>query len=188
MLDIVLAKRLINSDHIGSPNRTAKTRIMNNDPNIIVEGAGIAGLCAACELALRGRQVTVIDSNRHAGGDVHVIRDRRFSFDTGPVVVTFPEMVSELFTKAGRDSSDYFRFFELDPQPRFWFEDGVILNLNRHPEVFGRMLDQQFPHTRPGVEWLKFMAWCRWEISPSRLTLALDPTLEKTARKVVKDK
>lgn len=126
---------------------------MSKGPQITVIGAGIAGICAACELALRGAHVTVIESNRHAGGDVHVLRDRRFSFDTGPVVLTNPKLIEDLFTRAGRDAADYYRLFELDPQPRFWFDDGVVLNLSRRNEVFARMLNQQFPLTQPGAEW-----------------------------------
>ncbi len=175
-------------DKLSSPNPAGRVRTMSKGPHITVEGAGIAGLCAACELAMRGVRVTVVDSNHHAGGDVHVIRDRRFSFDTGPVVITLPEMVAELFAKAGRDAADYFRLFELDPQPRFWFEDGVVLNLNRDPAAFGRMLDQQFPITRPGAEWLNFMAYCRWEVPQSWLARQMDPTMVRTARSVVKDK
>lgn len=131
---------------------------MTNRSHIIVEGAGIAGLCAACELALRGEHVTIVEHNRHAGADVHIVRDRRFSFDTGPVVLTNPSVLESLFTRAGRDAADYYRLFELDPQPRFWFEDGVAINLNRRPEVFARMLDQQLPLVRPGSDWMNFIS------------------------------
>ncbi len=164
---------------------------MTNRPHITVQGAGIAGLCAACELALRGERVTIVDANRHAGGNVHILRDRRFSFDTGPVVLTDPTLFEGLFARAGRDAADYYRLFELDPQPRFWFDDGVAINLNRRTEVFARMLDQQLQLTRPGSEWLKFMELFTPPVrSTARdwLGIIIDPGLDVAVQRAVKEK
>lgn len=50
----------------------------------VVLGAGLAGLSAACELALRGVDVTVVEKNTGPGGLASTVRRNGFSFDLGP--------------------------------------------------------------------------------------------------------
>src|SRR5437773_9735980 len=43
--------------------------------SVLVAGAGLAGLCAARDLAAWGATVTVIEARDHVGGRVHTARD-----------------------------------------------------------------------------------------------------------------
>lgn len=50
----------------------------------VVLGAGLAGLSAACELARRGEEVTVVEKESGPGGLAATVRSGDFSYDLGP--------------------------------------------------------------------------------------------------------
>ena len=54
-----------------------------NSPELIVVGAGLAGLCAARTLARAGRRVLVLEAARHIGGRVHSLEVSGYVLDAG---------------------------------------------------------------------------------------------------------
>jgi phytoene dehydrogenase-like protein len=60
---------------------------------VVVIGAGLAGLSAACHLAGAGYHVTVVERETIPGGrSGRIVRDG-FTFDTGPTVMTMPGLI-----------------------------------------------------------------------------------------------
>lgn len=59
---------------------------------IIVFGAGLSGLASAALLAKAGNQVTVLERNTWVGGKSRRIEIKGQIMDTGPALVTFPEV------------------------------------------------------------------------------------------------
>ena len=57
------------------------------DYDVVVTGAGIAGLTAAALLAKRGLRVAVIDNNYSPGGSCGVFKRRNTTFDQGSAML-----------------------------------------------------------------------------------------------------
>ena len=74
----------------------------------VVIGSGFGGLAAAVRLRARGYDVTLLEALDSLGGRARVFRDRGFTFDAGPTVITAPYLFDELFALVGRDARDYF--------------------------------------------------------------------------------
>lgn len=98
----------------------------------IVIGAGFGGLAAAIRLAARGYRVTVVDKLDQPGGRARVFRDRGFTFDAGPTVITAPFLFEELWSLA-KEPFDV-RLVEVDPFYRIRFHDGFVFDYSGSAE------------------------------------------------------
>ncbi|MEQ1829116.1 MAG: phytoene desaturase family protein [Pirellula sp.] len=94
-----------------------------------VIGSGLAGLAAACTLAARGHQVTLLEKNEWLGGKAAVHHEAGYRFDMGPTILTLPSVLQRIFREAKRNLDDYLQLVALDPQWRCFFEDGGVLDL-----------------------------------------------------------
>ena len=97
--------------------------------NVIVVGAGLAGLSAACVAAARGHRVTLLDKNDWVGGKAAQHNADGYRFDMGPTILTLPSVLKRVFEEAGKDMKDYLELLPLDPQWRCFFEDQTVLDL-----------------------------------------------------------
>ncbi len=91
---------------------------------IIVIGSGFGGLGAAVRLQTRGHEVIVLDKRDKPGGRAYVYEQDGFKFDGGPTVITAPFMIDELFSNAGRQTSDYVTMLPVTPFYRIFFHNG----------------------------------------------------------------
>lgn len=101
---------------------------------VVVVGAGLAGLAAAIRLATAGYAVTVCERGDRPGGRVGRVERDGFAFDTGPSVLTMPELVGELFALAGERAGDHLSVTRLDPAYRAVFHDGSELCVRGDPQ------------------------------------------------------
>ena len=62
--------------------------------NVVIVGAGLAGLSAALHLAGSGRKVTILERGGVPGGRNGLLQTSGYSFDTGPTVLTMPSLTS----------------------------------------------------------------------------------------------
>ena len=92
---------------------------------IIVIGAGLGGLSAACRLAYAGHKVQVIERNDTFGGKVNQVKKDGFTFDTGASLVTMKHVFADLFESCGKGIDDYLEFERLDPICRYFWKDGT---------------------------------------------------------------
>jgi len=109
------------------------------DP-VIVIGAGLGGLAAACVLAGRGHRVHVLERNAWLGGKAAVLEEGGYRFDMGPTILTMPRVLRRIFAEADRRLEDYLELVPLDPQWRCFFEDGSVLSLDQDVEAMQRRL------------------------------------------------
>ena len=96
-------------------------------PNkICVIGSGFAGLSAACHLAHRGYQVTLLEKNKDLGGRARIYQEAGFTFDMGPSWYWMPDVFERFFATFGKEPSDYYKLIRLDPSYGVKFKDELI--------------------------------------------------------------
>ncbi|MDQ3290007.1 MAG: phytoene desaturase family protein [Bacteroidota bacterium] len=118
----------------------------------VVIGAGIGGIAAAIRLAVKGYAVTVLEANSSFGGKMTQFTLNGYRFDKGPSLFTMPQLVDELFTLAGRNPADYFRYKRLDIITQYFFADGTRLTAFREPDKFAAEVEQKLGIPRKKVE------------------------------------
>ena len=101
---------------------------------VVVVGAGLSGLSAALHLRGAGHEVTVVERQPHPGGlagrldlDGHLI-------DTGPTVLTMPELLDDAFAAVGERRADHLELLPLHPAYRATFADGTALDVHTDAE------------------------------------------------------
>jgi phytoene desaturase len=95
----------------------------------VVVGAGLAGLSAAIHLAAAGREVVVVEAEAVPGGRCGTVTVGGYRFDTGPSVLTMPEVVRATIGAAGEELEDWLELDPLDPVYRIGFHDGSHLDV-----------------------------------------------------------
>jgi phytoene desaturase len=90
----------------------------------VVVGAGLGGLSAACHLAGAGHEVTVLERSSEAGGLAGSSEHCGYRFDTGPTVLTMPELFERCFRAVGVDMAELIDVRPLDPMYRACYADG----------------------------------------------------------------
>ena len=98
--------------------------------HVVVVGAGLAGLSAALHLTGRGRQVTVVERNAVPGGRVGRVDTRGYLLDTGPTVLTMPDIIDDTFAAVGENRSARLELMPVDPAYRASFADGSGLDVH----------------------------------------------------------
>jgi phytoene desaturase len=98
--------------------------------HVVVVGAGLAGLSAALRLAGAGRSVTVLEREDVPGGRNGLISDQGYSFDTGPTVLTMPDLIADALDCVGEDMADWLELEPVAPLYRSYFPDGSQLDVH----------------------------------------------------------
>lgn len=96
---------------------------------VVVVGAGLGGLACALHLAGRGRQVTVLEREPVPGGRAGRLGVDGYEFDTGPTVLTMPELIAEALGAVGEELGDWLDLTPLDPAYRAYYPDGSTLDV-----------------------------------------------------------
>jgi phytoene desaturase len=131
---------------------------------VVVIGAGLAGLSAACYLTSRGYEVTVVERDELSGGRAGVLHRDRFTFDTGPTVLTMPDLISDALRAASGDGSmdldELLTMRRLDPVYRACFADGSTINVRYGQEAMREEIAQTCGSRDAGafdsyIDWLR---------------------------------
>jgi phytoene desaturase len=117
---------------------------------IVVIGAGVGGLTVAARLAAAGHEVVVHERSATAGGKLAVYRRDGFVFDTGPSLLTLPQVFQGLPLD----------LVPLDPVVRHVFPDGTVLDSSSSSEVFRSRIAAALGPTA-AADWSRF--WKRAE-------------------------
>jgi phytoene desaturase len=146
-----------------------------------VVGAGVGGLAAALRLAATGHEVTVYERSDVVGGKLgRCSRETpagTFRFDTGPSLLTLPQVFTDLFEATGAKLDEYVDLVPLDPIVRHVFPAGpargghdqraaAVLDSCADPEILAARIGAQFG-AAAATDWQRL--WQRagrvWEAS-----------------------
>ena len=98
--------------------------------HVVIVGAGLAGLSAALRLAGAGRKVTVVERESVPGGRNGLLNKDGYAFDTGPSVLTMPDLISDALACVGEDIKDWLELVPLEPLYRAFYHDGSTLDVH----------------------------------------------------------
>lgn len=97
---------------------------MRAPPSVAVIGSGFGGLAVAIRLQSAGFRTVIFEKRDLPGGRAYVYRDKGFTFDAGPTVITAPECLEELFALTGRNIETYVTLKPVTPFYKLFWEDG----------------------------------------------------------------
>ncbi|NIK60484.1 phytoene desaturase family protein [Kribbella shirazensis] len=97
--------------------------------NVIVVGAGLAGLASAVRLAKLGHQVTICERGERLGGALGRVEADGFTWDAGAASTTLPAALRDLFRKSGRPIESLVKLDPVTEPRRHLFADGSVLDL-----------------------------------------------------------
>src|SRR4029078_5190173 len=80
------------------------------------------------------REVIVLERADQPGGRAGRLALDGFEFDTGPTVLTMPDLIDEAPGEVGERREDWLTLTALDPAYRAWFPDGSRLDVIADPE------------------------------------------------------
>ncbi len=94
----------------------------------VVIGSGFGGLAAAIRLQAKGYSTTILEMRDKPGGRAYVYKDKGFTFDAGPTIITVPFVLDELAALNGKTIADYVNIVPCDPFYRIYFDDGRVFD------------------------------------------------------------
>jgi len=111
----------------------------------VVIGSGFAGLSAACHLAKRGHNVTLLEKNPTLGGRARVFEEQGFKFDMGPSWYWMPDVFEHFFAQFGKKPADYYDLVRLDPSYRVYFEGDEQWDISANLEEIFTLFEKVEP-------------------------------------------
>jgi phytoene desaturase len=153
---------------------------------VVVVGAGLGGLAAAARLAATGHAVTVVEQAPQVGGKLGWYARDGHGFDTGPSLLTLPQVFADLFAATGDPLDRVLDLQRLDPAVAYRFADGTTAAIpGRLDDVPDRLDDDLGAGS--GAQWSALLAraeamWAATEQPFLRSPLAGAATLARLAR------
>jgi len=114
-------------------------KVSGKTDHVVIVGAGLGGLSAALRLAGAGRKVTVVERESVPGGRNGLLNKEGYAFDTGPSVLTMPDLIQDALSCVGENLTDWLELLPLKPLYRAFYHDGTSLDV--HAET-GRMQEE----------------------------------------------
>ncbi|WP_037569857.1 phytoene desaturase family protein [Phaeacidiphilus oryzae] len=108
---------------------------LHRSDHVVVVGAGLAGLSAALHLLGAGRRVTVVERGALPGGRAGRLESGGYRIDTGPTVLTMPDLAEEAFAAVGDSLGAHLELLPLTPAYHARFADGSTLDVHTDAEA-----------------------------------------------------
>ena len=145
---------------------------------VAVIGAGIGGLAAAIRLASAGCRVEVFEALAAAGGKAGTASSDGVTFDTGPSLLTMPEVFDDLFRCAGTSLAAEVALVDPSPAFRYLWPDGATVDLYRRPEETLCSVERALG-AAAARELERYLGYAReiWEASDEAFVSGAAPTL-----------
>jgi len=125
---------------------------------VVVVGAGLGGLSAACHLAGRGHDVEVLERADVPGGRAGLVDTGGYKLDTGPSVLTMVDILRDTFTGAGADMDELLTLKPVDPMYRACFADGTEIKVRHGREA----MTAEIREVAGATEAEAFGRFCDW--------------------------
>lgn len=121
------------------------------DMRAVVAGGGLGGLAAALRLRAAGWDVIVCDNGPSFGGKMNRWEAGGYRFDTGPTLLTLPEVLSRLFRDLGERLEEHLQLEPLDPHAQYVYPDGFRLAVPARWEAWRDCVSRIAPQDTAGL-------------------------------------
>ncbi len=121
---------------------------------VVVIGAGVGGLAVSARLGALGHDVTICEASGVVGGKLGLLERDGYRFDTGPSLVTMPQVFRDLFEATGGWPTGL-RFEPLEPLAGYRFADGTRFDASSDLDVHCARLDEALG-AGAGDDWRAF--------------------------------
>lgn len=111
---------------------------------VVIVGAGIAGIAAAIRLKAQGHMVSVFEANAYPGGKLTAFSEKGYRFDMGPSLFTMPQFVEDIFETAQKDISHYFQYKKKAVVCNYFYEDGTTFSAVADEATFAKNASEIF--------------------------------------------
>lgn len=127
---------------------------------VVIIGAGLSGLSAACHLAGRGYDVHIVEREDQPGGRNQRVVQDGFTFDTGATVMTLPNLLDSVLSQVDASVDELVPMRRLDPGYRSFFSDGSTIDTrasvaDMRAEIEAKSGSSDAAQFEPFVAWLK---------------------------------
>ncbi|HXK52813.1 phytoene desaturase [Candidatus Nomurabacteria bacterium] len=130
---------------------------MNKTAAVI--GSGFGGLSIALRLLSEGYKVTIFEKNSSVGGHASQYKEKGYTFDMGPSIITLPFLIDELFQLFGEDRKSYLDLQALDPYYRIYFHDKTYIDYSGDENQMVEQLTRF--NTKDGKAYYSFMRYSK---------------------------
>ncbi|MFE0938424.1 phytoene desaturase family protein, partial [Streptomyces mutabilis] len=125
---------------------------------VVVVGAGLAGLSAALHLLGSGQRVNVVERDALPGGRAGSRELGGYRLDTGPTVLTMPNLADEAFAAVGDRLADHVELLPLHPAYRACFADGGTLDVHTDAAAMEAEVER-FAGAREAAGYRRLRTW-----------------------------
>lgn len=122
-----------------------------NGKKVIIIGSGFGGLATGIRLQQKGYDVTILEKLDQIGGRARVFKEKGFTFDAGPTVITAPFIFEDLFNLADKNINDYVKFLPVNPYYRIIFNNGTSFDYD-HPNINIPQIERMSPDDVKGYK------------------------------------
>jgi phytoene desaturase len=129
--------------------------------NVVVIGAGFAGLCAAGTAAQQGHKVIIIEKNDQIGGRARIWKEQGYTFDMGPSWYWMPEVFENYYQKFGKTTADFYDLKRLNPSYRIYFGDDDFVDIPSDYQSLRNLFDEIEPGS--GEKLFKFLSDAKYK-------------------------
>lgn len=145
---------------------------------VVVIGAGVGGLAAAIRLAAAGQPTVLVEAAHAPGGKAGTTVVEGVEVDTGPSVLTLPDVFDDLFRAAGTRLEAQVTLRQPRPAFRYHYPDGVRLDVEHTPEETLANVRAALG-SGPAEELARFLDRARriWEVSAPEFVYGPAPSL-----------
>ena len=109
--------------------------------DVIIIGAGLSGIACALRLSASGYNVVIFEKNHDPGGKIYEMTMGGYRFDTGPSLLTMPELINDLLAAA--EVTDRLRLKPLNIICKYFYSDGTKINAYKNPEDFATEIENK---------------------------------------------
>ena len=148
---------------------------MNYDRTAIVIGAGFGGLALAIRLQNAGIATRLIEARDKPGGRAYVWKQKGYTFDAGPTVITDPACLRELWELSGHDMAASVELIEVKPFYRLIWNDGTKFDYSNDDELLNSEIAKLNPADIPG--YARFLEYSRGVFEDGYVKLGSVPFL-----------
>ncbi len=149
----------------------------------VVVGSGLGGLAAAIELAALGWDVRVLEAGPMPGGKAGVVELDGVEVDTGPSVLTLPEVLDGVLRAGGSSLADQLELVYASPAFRYIWPGADTFDVYQAPEETLASAARAFGSDAER-ELAAFLAYARriWDAAAPNFVLGPAPTVAGLTR------